>query len=351
MNGELVYRRNGIEITIDLFEPDYGHELGREIVETWHGKIRRSDPVLFCEATGQPQPVYLREVRGRMYASHFDGSACNSHSPSPMSDEHKRQVDYVVRAASASGHSVETEVSLGTGVRPDVVIRGQQEVAIEVQRSGLTRRAALTRTAKAISAGLASSTWISDRDYPDRKPDWFWRVPSVGMNKQLWDAIPPRGAVTALGLREVYQARCALPDFPACPVTGRRPCGGWHVDHRPWMGVTVDQVAEMAPERGIVPLNWFGRHVLLVSPKSRALYEGATGRSADWQPTLRRPANRQHTRIDCARPIEYVPARAVAGPQPPPRPPIRPHVCVYCGKPATLYACGWRCDDHRPGAS
>lgn len=307
MNGELVYRNSGVEITLDLFEPDYGHEQGREIIESWHGNISSNNPVLFCEATGRPQAVYLREVRGRIYASHFDGTACSNHSPSPMSDEHRRQVEYVVRAASAAGHSADTEVSLGTGARPDIVIRGQHDVAIEVQRSHLTKRAAVTRTAKALEAGLAASAWISDRDYPDSRPGWFWQVPSVGMNKALWDAVPPRRAITALGLREVYEFRCIWPDVQTCPVKRARPCGGWHVGHRPWIRMTLDDVAEMAPDRGIVSLDWFGKQTLLVSPKSRALYEGVTGRSPDWVPSVRAPTNRHRKRIECANPTEAAP--------------------------------------------
>ncbi|MFA1552034.1 hypothetical protein [Actinomadura chokoriensis] len=43
---------------------------------------------------------------------------------------------------------------------------------------------------------------------------------------------------------------------------------------------------------------------------------------------------------------------------PPPRPPVRPHHCGAraagsvparnCNAPARLYACGWRCDEHKP---
>lgn len=302
MNGRLVYRKGETEIEIDLFAQDYGHPQGREIVDTLYGKTHRCDPVLFCEASGRPEPVYLRVVNERMYASHFDGTSCENHRPSLMSDEHKRQVDYVTRAAAKAGYDTRTEVSLGTGTRPDIVIYGQQQVAIEVQRSHLTERSALTRTAKTIDAGIATSAWISDRD-PGDQPGWFWRVPSVGMNKLPWDVVPPERAATATGLREIYEFRCKWPDVTACPAGKRRPCGGWHVGHRPWTGMTVDDVAEMAPERGIVPINYFDKWTFLVSPRSRALYTGVTGRLAEWSPSVQAPANRQRRRIECARPI------------------------------------------------
>ena len=365
MNGELVYRAGGEEIRFSLFEPD---DLGRQIIAELHGSgMSRTAPVLFCEATGRPQPVYLREVRGAIYASHFDGTACSSHSPSLMSDEHKRQVEYVVRAGEAAGYSVQTEVSLGTGVRPDVVVRGTHSVAIEVQRSALSKHQAVTRTAKAVEAGMLTSAWISDRDYPNDMPRWFQSVPSIGMNKQLWDAVPPARGVTALGLREIHAVRCALPDFPRCPITKRRPCGRMHVKHEPWAGVTLDAVAEMAPERGIVPVNWFDQYTLLVSPKSRALYEGVTGRSAQWLPQVRTAAFRKRRLIECAKPAEMTPlsaaSRAPVQASPiaaPSRPAARSGQCGaladrrdpsrLCGRQARFYPCGWRCDEHRPGA-
>jgi hypothetical protein len=366
MNGDLVYRADGMEIVINLHEPD---EQGRKIIADLHGSgMSRDHPVLFCEATGRPQSVYLREVRGAIYASHHDGSACTNHSPSPMSDEHKRQIEYVVRAADSAGFSVETEVSLGTGVRPDVVVHGEFDVAVEVQRSALSKHAAITRTAKAIEAGLLTSTWISDRDYPASRPNWFWQVPSVGMNKHLWDAIPPRRGVTALGLREVYDYRCVSPAVQECVVRKGRPCGGWHVGHRPLTGMTLDDVAEMAPEGGIVPINWFDQYTLLVSPGSRALFEGVTGRSPDWRPAVRPPRSRRNKPLyECPRPVEDEPGPSALAsqtdalikmPEPPRRVRVQPGVCgvpaapgspLTCGARAQLYPGGWRCDAHRPG--
>lgn len=302
-----------------------------------------------------------------MFASHFDGTECSGHSPSTMSDEHKRQVEYVVRAADAAGYAVETEVSLGTGVRSDVVVRGSYDVAVEVQRSSLTKRHALTRTAKTIEAGLVTAAWISDRDYPERRPGWFWHVPSVGMNKQLWDVLPPQRAATALGLREVFERRCVWPDVEVCMITEGRPCGGWHPDHRPWTGMTVDDVTEMAPERGIVPINWFDKWSLLVSPESRTLYERLSGRSSEWRPAVRPPKSRRTKLRDCPRPADDPPdspaplsdtGDLVKMPKPPQRVRVQPNVCgvpavpgaqLICGAPAQLYPGGWRCVSHAPG--
>lgn len=332
MNGRIVYRENGVQIELDLFAPGLGHPLGMDIFNTHYRKTHRDKPVLFCEAGGQPEPVYLQIRKERIYASHFDGSACGNCAPSLMSDEHKRQVEYVVRAADRAGHTVDTEVSLGTGSRPDVVVYGNDHIAIEVQRSHLTKREAIGRTARTMAAGLATSVWISDRDAGNR-PDWLNHVPSTAMNKLPWDIVPPHGSATATSLRQIVQHRCTWP----CPDTGGRPCGGWHVRHEPWLGLTVDDVVEMAPERGIVPLDWFGKDVLLVPPKSAALYAGVTGRSREWRPAVKEPTNQQRRRIECARPHAPQPAGICCGERSPFEPGALKLACQLCPKSPTYW--------------
>lgn len=300
MIDKIVYRNGSDIVVLDLSAEGYGHERGADIVHACYGKGSRTNSLLFCATCDRA--VYLREGGGkRLHGVHMDQSECAATIAAAMSDEHKRQTEYVVRAAAGAGHKVETEFSTGTGVRPDVVIRGQCDIAVEVQRSSLSVRQALARTAKTLTAGLATSVWISDRDYT-RKPAWFDQVPSVGVNQDLWDAVPPRRSVTALGLREIVPVRCESPDITNCPRTGRRPCGGWHVMTTPWRRMTLDDVAEMAPEGGIVPLNWFDKFRFLVSPESAKLYEEFTGRSALWTPQVEQPGERQPRKhIECVR--------------------------------------------------
>src|SRR5690606_21059152 len=97
--------------------------------------------------------------------------------------EHRRQVEYVARAAGHAGLGTSTEVSLPTRVRPDLVIDG--DTAIEVQRSALTPGHAQSRTSKAIAGGMSAVLWISDKE-ADRAPLWMYRVPSATAHARSW---------------------------------------------------------------------------------------------------------------------------------------------------------------------
>lgn len=291
-------------IVLDLSDPDYGHPHGREIVDSLYGHLSRSNPELVCAKHGSP--LYLQgrasQKHGRrLFGIHFNGE--ESHRwHSGMSDEHKRQTDYIVRAAESAGFTFKTEVSLGTRVRPDAVIYGQRDIAIEVQRSHLTKAAAVGRTTKAVNGGMATSVWFSDRD-PAKPPSWFWAVPSVGMNKLPWDVLPPMGAATATtGLRKVYALKCRFPNFSRCP-RGGRPCGKHHAEIEPWRGMSVDDVAAQMPAGLVVPIMFLGKQIILVSPESKALYEELTGRHSELKlhPAVGQPraSGDEDGRVEC----------------------------------------------------
>lgn len=60
---------------------------------------------------------------------------------------------------SSTEHDAELEVTTTGRTRVDVVIDGS--VGIEVQRSALSKAAALDRTARSVAAGLRSVTWFT----------------------------------------------------------------------------------------------------------------------------------------------------------------------------------------------
>lgn len=270
-------------IVLDLSADDYGHPRGREIVRSLHGHMSRSDPKLVCAKHNAP--LYLQARHHQMFGSrlwgiHFD-SKYDSHMSAAMSDEHKRQTEYVVRAAEDAGFRAGTEVSLPTRVRPDAVVYGPRDVGIEIQRSHLTRPAAVGRTRKAVNAGLATSVWFSDRD-PSKPPRWFWYVPSIGMNVLPWDVVPPKGSATvATGLRTIRPLRCTFGNVGNCPETGGRPCGRVHPKDEPLGGMTVDDIAASVPAGEIVPLRYIDDRVLLVPENSKTTYEELIGRPAE----------------------------------------------------------------------
>jgi hypothetical protein len=334
-------------IVLDLSEPDYGHERGLEIVAEQLGKSHRATPVFVCVKHESPMFLQRRPIRRgrpetRIWACHFDGTDCTPVTGG-MSDEHRRQTDYVVRAAETAGLRTATEVRLAEGsIRPDAVLYGSSSVAVEVQRSGLTSGTAVARTRKAIAAGMSTSLWFSDRQ---GAPAWFFRVPSVGMNPQMeWSSLPPaRSATVTTGLRVITAARCRVPDFSRCPKSWRAPCGAWHAKHEPWLGMTVDDVAAMAPEGGVVPVRFVGNGdpILLVSPESRRAYEDVVKRPAVL--TLReqaeQPVSPGGERVECVSPT-VVGWRGRSAPAP--KLPTAEGFCRLCGKPS------WLSDDAGP---
>jgi hypothetical protein len=123
-----------------------------------------------------------------------------------VSDEHKYQTEYWVRAAEHAGWRAEREHMLHTRTRPDALIHGPVLTGVEVQRSAMTAAEAVARTRKAFRAG------VTDAWFTSRKPEplWAWRVPTVGENELTWQYLPPRRAATATGLRVIRAAGCSV---------------------------------------------------------------------------------------------------------------------------------------------
>jgi hypothetical protein len=382
----------------NLHEADVGGD-DRALVEEIYSRRPVKRGVLLCLKHGSD--LYLRPVRGHFWGVHFDGTHADHRPFAGMSDEHKRQTDYLVRAAEDAGFSTEREVAL-PGVRPDAVVTGPlASVAIEVQRSALTAAAAVLRTKKTIAAGLATSVWFNDRDQ-SCQPSWAFKVPTIGMNLMRWDTLPPRrAAAVTTGVRIIKAERC---DGGQCRWgrRGKRACGGFHPVHVPHLVETatnrtsyrerdtfdralkVDDVAMMLPAKLLLPLRFRGRDVLLVPPESVARYEELTGRPAELvfnplaasvvdarpdpglrecvsaRPVLWRdewPERWEQLQIAKPTPEEYqainpAPAHGLVSP---PRAAVQRGRCFAgrqpCGAEAQLYTCGWRCDKHRPGGS
>jgi hypothetical protein len=278
-------------IILDLSERGLGHPDGREILkrhyrqsEQAHPEFDKGNPAFIClrHHEGTNPGLYLKLIKGHWWAVHYErDSACHSiQVAEPMSDEHRRQVDYWVRAAQDAGWHAETERTLVTGARPDALIHGDVDTGIEVQRYAMTASAAVRRSSR-IRRSNVLDVWFTSR-IP--APEWTYRVPTVSEAGLPWDVVPPRGSAVAVGLRAIMPMRCSVENFRRCPETGGRRCGKRHPMERPWRGLTVDDVAAKAPGGQIVPMlfrrNSRSHDVFLVSPASLALYEEMTGRIA-----------------------------------------------------------------------
>lgn len=244
------------------------------------GEVRRGDRVLLCLEQPEDDELFVREVDGRYFASHFAGGRPGSHGAHEIvaeTDEHQRQREYWYRAGQDAEFSSERSFRTSAGNVLDVAIHGRTRTGVQLEHSRLTAAVAHQRTTRAGRAGWLS-LWFTAAD---RVPKWFHRVPSVGCNHIAWDALPPRGTAQATGLKKVQAVKCTVHDFGGkCPAGKHRPCGRFHPQFVAWHQVTLDKVAYFVPSGRAVPLLTPRREVVLVPPEGLALYESLTGRSA-----------------------------------------------------------------------
>jgi hypothetical protein len=277
----------------------------------------RADPALSCGTCGGG--LYLqhgRTQRDALFGYHHQADDCTVtfavHRTAPMSDEHKRQAEYHAVAATRAGHTADLEVTTTGHTRVDVVVDGRY--GIEVQRSALSKAAAVDRTARSVAAGLDVVTWFTGTP---GSPPWAGHVPGyrTAARADGWAALPLPGSVTAAGLQVIEAARCGI-DGP-CPHP-RRACGGFTPRLAAWRGVHVDDVVTGLAEGTIRPV-LYGRYVRLMPATSITLLGELTGTPPPaydpGEPRAR--ALRPAARAECARP---------AGPGL-----LDPRPCALCG--------------------
>jgi hypothetical protein len=335
-------------------------------LRSFHRKCSFKNPVLVCYS--KRNALYVQERDGNLHMVHEHGDCCPRRDigSAGMSDQHKRETDYLCRAGEArwpvdsEARGTRSAARLSTGVIPDLVIRGNVHIGMEVQRSSLAARSAVERTRKALLAGV-SDIWVTDTDR-DRRPKWTMRVPTVGMNHQRWDQwVPPAGTVRATtGCFKIVPARCMPGFFDRCPLGKRRHCGSSHW-HAAWENrvLVVDDIAILAPAGEIAPLRWYGRpdRVMIVQRDDLALYEELLGRAAD---PVFRPAVMPAAVISgatgplmCDRPLRWDQVVFDFTVRPPVFRATQSTACEVpgCKDAGRLYPCGRRCDEHEPRRS
>lgn len=218
-------------------------------------RMHDDDPALrdLRSADGRLHGAWL-EVAGwpnqpdRRLLKHWkNGIVTGSHAvPSIMTAEHRRRQEYIALRGDAAGYAVDLETSLARGTRSDVVIRGTETLAAEVQQSDIAMATVLRRTAKATAAG-ATVTWFADR-----QPAWAFRVPMAVTNERL--GMDPGMWTVAMGPRFIEPEKCGPSARRPCP-NGRNWCGRWHQFFEPMRGITVDHIVEMVPAGGLVRLD------------------------------------------------------------------------------------------------
>jgi hypothetical protein len=314
-------------LTLDFAEGDFGGTAEAAIIAEWEARRdagHRTLAVLgefICQHHRnheQPSLFLSKRPNGQIIASHWHGSGLDgSHTiVHGVSDEHRRQVDYMQRAGEAEGFEVETEVHLPTLVIPDAVIYGPEAfMGVEVQRSKVTATLAKARTTKARHAGVLP-VWFSDSR---SHPAWFGQVPGVRMNPDTsWDTLPrSRSVMVVSGVREIIPRRCQSIHNGGCPQR-RYGCNRWHADNGP-MGVYVDDLAASVPAGKLVPVLYqpYGDQgqswVFIVTSDDKGRFEDIAGRSGDLPLRERpRPRGDQAGRIDCTSASAGRPGRRAA---------------------------------------
>jgi hypothetical protein len=257
-----------------------------ELILRWHHEIKRGQRIFLCLESDEHDAsaeLFIKVRNGRYFASHFPGSGHThpDHEIVVESDEHRRQKDYWYRAADDAGYPVTKEFTTSAKTRLDVAIDGPRKTGVEVQRSFIKSRALTTRTTRSFGAGWLP-IWFTASD---KRPDWFNKVPTLGCNPLPWgDFMPGRRAATALGITKWDPVKCRPGEFDRCPGGKKRACVAWHPKRAPRSGITVDDVARMAPNRELVPMRDASKNVHLVLPEDLDLWEELTGRSGEYRP-------------------------------------------------------------------
>jgi len=302
--------------------------LAPELYEELEGTIGhspRANPTLHCGGCGDG--IYVKHGSTRkdeLFGAHYDVGNCPETlriTGAQMSDEHKRQQEYHVRAARAQGLDADAEVTTTGRTRVDVVVRDGPgtAVGIEVQRSHVSITEARGRTARSVASGLKLVAWASDA--PDSSnPLWIGRVPwyRIPDQREFWQAVPDIRSIRAYGILD---------------IDAERSYRGWQPMAR-LLRPLVDFVIASLVDGSVKPVLPDGKNVRLVTASGIARWQEITGRVMPaWNP-------------DRPPPRTVAPAVEAACDRP-------MRIASYCGvpdceEPARLYACGWRCDNHQP---
>jgi hypothetical protein len=259
----------------------------------------RRQPVLSCGACGGG--IYIKHGivrRDELFGYHHHAGICTETliiRKSTMGDEHKREAEYHAQAAERAGHVADFEVVTAGHTRVDVVVDGR--VGFEIQRSALSKAAAVDRTARSVRAGLGTVAWFTDRS---TSPPWNGHVPGYRtiVPVSAWQALPLPGTVTAAGLQVVEAVRCGTRG--PCPHR-RRLCHLFIPSRTAWIGLHVDDVVTGLAEDRILPVR-VDKYVQLMSTDSIALYEELTGVRLSYDPGPLKTALPPSDRVECALP-------------------------------------------------
>ncbi|CAM5525566.1 MULTISPECIES: hypothetical protein [Streptomyces] len=370
-NRYVKHERHG---RLDLKKADLGIPGGAELLERLLADRRL--PVStrgvtcaeICETLGFEEPMYLYRRLGRVVASHTRSTAEDRHYGAGESDQHKAYKARAVRAAEEGGHSaVQERPSRDRKIRSDVLIRGADGLLLgfESQLSKVNPRDIAARDAAAQRAGVEDA-WQTDSRALAKESV----VPWLRTDRQPLELIMKRDSPLPFrgGIRRIDLIRCDERHPGPCPKRRTGKCGGWHPSTRPAERPFDDFIRDAASGlyvRAKVKVKRLAFECWTPTADYDA-YLDATAREAPPEVSSQRHARRvmgdgdptcrvRRPGFDDAVPLAHIPPPWSA-----PAPRVRSSSLYRgqcgagvtpCGAPARLYACGWRCDTHKPGAT
>lgn len=342
----------GRGIEIDLTEPDLGHPESPGLWEELFAERDRPVPERRLQCVecrelrpDRPEWMYLSERQGVRFATHHN-PAIRDH-PSRDGDQHKAMRERIARAAERAGFTAEIE----NGRRADVLIKGAVLVAHEVRLADARLETVRNRARRARAKGVIPS-WTT----VDPRRNFINHVPWAQTDDFPWKYIAEGGSLQIRGgVRSLRMERCNVRNSAPCPVNGHNWCGRLHGTWVPAYPYQLDDLVRDTAAGACVPVIVPGRRLhrrWWVRTEDRDRYTDCGGALVTEDDLLRdrvrEAAGPDGDDTDLPLITETTRWPVL------PRPRIRRGVCGSgagpCGRaPARLYACGWRCDDHRPG--
>lgn len=387
MTHSVYHRELGLALNLSL--PDLGHP---EVPGLWEAlradKRDVSDRGLQCMECMTARPscpewMVLVERDGRRFARHHN-PAIADHATNE-SDEHKAYKERVIKAAETGGFRAEPENRSADGKRrTDVLVAGGvRTIGWEVQLSYAGLDSVRNRAALARRDGI-TPLWAT----VDPARDFIDRVPWARLEDLSWRQVidPSRDLLVHGGLQKFSEFVCDWSIPTPCPVKGRGRCFKRHPRWEVRRRVHLDDLVRASAAGEYVPVVMPGKRMRRwwVTNADRDRYLDAGGvllpegeHKREREQRVRTPLEVRPLDLAChygedsgfrAPPtpirddgIPVVAATTIeASPKAPARPPASRGTCAaladradagrLCGATARLYACGWRCDTHRPGA-
>jgi hypothetical protein len=333
-----------------------------------------------------PEFMYLRVREGRRQAVHHNTNI-KDHATAPESATHKALKERIAGVAERAGFKVQVEdLAFHRKRRTDVLIHGADgfRLGCEAQISRITAATVLKRTRIAEQDNI-TPMWTTNDPYASL----IDRAPWARIDKKPWQDIsngaelPVRGGVRTLVMVRCDRLREVYPDKKL-----RRSCRGWHPRwNARW--TSLDKLIVGAAAQQDVPLQYLPApnarkaYWYWVSAEDREQYlnhiggpapvgaqtpatvgdeEGAvevdpkevsrvcTYGQNSFVPTSKGPRDSGAVITGVSVDLGHAARRPTL--TAPLHSPIRRGYCnagvTPCGAPARLYACGWRCEQHKP---